>query len=328
MLAALDLEPLSEAVYQLFLDGSCWSAEEIGERLDLAPDDVGEALEQLAAARLLTAPGNGSAGYRATDRSAGLPRLVARWEAELERQRRKVAAARDAISTFTTNPGRPGAGPGGHELLERVPGPDAAARRIAELAAGARRRVQSLVPKEAQAHLGPEHLRRVDDALLARGVSVARVLQDSVRADPVARRQPAGLTAAGGRVRTVPALPVLLVLVDGQTALLAADPADPAAGVVQLRGPGVVAALRQLFDSYWREGTDWGGSPVVDRNELTPTEQELLRLLAVGHTDAQISRRLGVSARTVRRMYAGITERLAVRSRFEAGVVAAQRGWV
>ncbi|MEV4454832.1 LuxR C-terminal-related transcriptional regulator [Microbispora sp. NPDC049633] len=57
-------------------------------------------------------------------------------------------------------------------------------------------------------------------------------------------------------------------------------------------------------------------------------ERQLLKLLAEGLTDEGAARQLGLSQRTVRRMMAGIMERLGARSRFEAGLQAAKRGWL
>ena len=51
---------------------------------------------------------------------------------------------------------------------------------------------------------------------------------------------------------------------------------------------------------------------------LTPRHQELLRLVAAGHTNAQIARRLGISERTVRTHLENIYRRLDVSSRTAA----------
>jgi DNA-binding CsgD family transcriptional regulator len=51
---------------------------------------------------------------------------------------------------------------------------------------------------------------------------------------------------------------------------------------------------------------------------LTPRQWELLRLVAAGHTNAQIARRLGISERTVRTHLENIYERLHVSSRTAA----------
>jgi DNA-binding NarL/FixJ family response regulator len=51
---------------------------------------------------------------------------------------------------------------------------------------------------------------------------------------------------------------------------------------------------------------------------LTPRQWELLRLLAAGHTNAQIARRLGISEGTVRTHLENLYERLNVSSRTAA----------
>ncbi|MFD5485064.1 response regulator transcription factor [Streptomyces virginiae] len=53
-----------------------------------------------------------------------------------------------------------------------------------------------------------------------------------------------------------------------------------------------------------------------------------MRLLAGGLTDDAAGQRLGISSRTVSRHMASIMERLGATSRFEAGLKAAQRGWL
>ena len=51
-------------------------------------------------------------------------------------------------------------------------------------------------------------------------------------------------------------------------------------------------------------------------------------MLAEGHTDVTIAKKLGVSHRTARRVAADLLDRLSARSRFEAGVHAVQDGWL
>jgi DNA-binding NarL/FixJ family response regulator len=48
--------------------------------------------------------------------------------------------------------------------------------------------------------------------------------------------------------------------------------------------------------------------------------------MSAGYTDESAAARLGVSVRTVRRMMSTIMTRLGARSRFQAGIRAADRG--
>jgi DNA-binding NarL/FixJ family response regulator len=90
----------------------------------------------------------------------------------------------------------------------------------------------------------------------------------------------------------------------------------------------MIAAIRALFDQFWREGVPWGQQPRRGQHGLTAVEHELLWLLAQGMTDEVAARRLGLSLRTVRRMASELMTRLNAHSRFEAGVRAVHRGWL
>lgn len=63
-------------------------------------------------------------------------------------------------------------------------------------------------------------------------------------------------------------------------------------------------------------------------SELDRTDYRIVRLLAEGWTDAQVAQRLGVSERTVQRHIRRVMLLLGARSRFQAGVLAAGRGWL
>lgn len=70
------------------------------------------------------------------------------------------------------------------------------------------------------------------------------------------------------------------------------------------------------------------GPPAADRPTFDARETTVIRLLEQGCTDDAVARRLGLSDRTVRRMTASLMSKLGARSRFEAGVRAAQLGLV
>lgn len=65
----------------------------------------------------------------------------------------------------------------------------------------------------------------------------------------------------------------------------------------------------------------------VDR-EPTAATRSLLRLMRTGAIDETIARELGISLRTVHRRITRLQNLLGVRSRFQLGVIACERGWV
>ena len=64
--------------------------------------------------------------------------------------------------------------------------------------------------------------------------------------------------------------------------------------------------------------------------ESTPTDQELevMRLVAEGHKDVAIARRLGVAPITVRRRAQSFCRRLGAQNRAQAIAIATARGWI
>lgn len=68
-------------------------------------------------------------------------------------------------------------------------------------------------------------------------------------------------------------------------------------------------------------------SPAGSSESLTPREQEVLTLVCDGLSNKEIAQRLLLSVRTVENHLANIYNKLGVRSRTEAAVLALQRGW-
>jgi DNA-binding NarL/FixJ family response regulator len=120
---------------------------------------------------------------------------------------------------------------------------------------------------------------------------------------------------------------MLLFVVDRGVAVLAVGPRGDRCEAVVLRGPSV-EGMHALFEEFWAAASPWGPPAPSNEPNLTAQQRMVVRLLAEGLTDEGISRRIGVSLRTVRRIASELMARLTARSRFEAGVKAAQSGWI
>ncbi|AXE87429.1 helix-turn-helix transcriptional regulator [Streptomyces sp. Go-475] len=92
-----------------------------------------------------------------------------------------------------------------------------------------------------------------------------------------------------------------------------------------IRDGRVLEAFRALARMLWGRA-----DAVADAGDesLGATDRKVLLMLTQGATDRVIARELDLSDRTVRRIVASLLERLGARSRFEAGMLAAARGWV
>jgi DNA-binding CsgD family transcriptional regulator len=121
------------------------------------------------------------------------------------------------------------------------------------------------------------------------------------------------------QVRESLAVPLKLILLDRSVALVPADPERIERGYVEVSHPQVVRALADLFEKHWSAGSD----PTVGAVEpirLTPQEQAVVDLLALGHTDTTTAARLRISARSVTNILRRLMDRLGVENRFQLGL--------
>ncbi|WP_425315091.1 LuxR C-terminal-related transcriptional regulator [Streptomyces purpureus] len=161
-------------------------------------------------------------------------------------------------------------------------------------------------------------------------MQLSTIYQDSARNDPATLAYARWISDLGGKVRTSPIVPPRMLIFDRLTAVVPIDPANTRLGALCTSAPGIVAPLVTLFEQTWETAVPLGSDhrSASEATGVSPMEQELLKLLASGMTDEAAGKRLGVSLRTVRRQMAALMERLNATSRFEAGLKAAQRGWL
>lgn len=326
LLAAMGLPPATELVYRLLLERPGWGVANLTTHLGWPETAVREAFDELMRLRLMQSAGDEPGAVRPVSPASGLASLLTGTEIELVRRQREIEVTRAAVAEFTARylPRRDYL----VDVVERIEGIDAVRARLGELAQLAQRECLSLLPGGPQQPDTMDASKPLDQQALERGVVIRNIYQDSVRNSSSTIEYVEWFAALGGEVRTVPALPMLMVVVDSAIALVPADPDDARAGALELRGLGAVSAMRALFEQFWAVGVEWGRSTPLDERGLSPQELALLEILAEGSTDQSAAHQLGVSLRTVRRMVSDLSARLGARSRFEAGVLAARCGWL
>ncbi len=267
---------------------------------------------------------NTACGWRAVSPTVSIAALVRKREENLAEQRRNHTRVQDEVSRFTD------------EYLtyrlqrdlqsaELLSAGAQVSMRINELIASAKHETASLVTNALSTQM-LEGAKRGDEALIERGVRVRSIYTDFVRQDAQSMEYLDWFAGIGAELRTLPFLPVRMVIVDKSVAVVAANAVDPAAGAVVLRVPGVVTALNSLFESLWEQS-----EPVSDAALHTPLphqELEILRGLANGAKDETLAHQLGISVRTVRRLLTKLYDRTGAVSRFQMAVEAMRRGWI
>ena len=327
MLEALGLTPVAESVYRLMLERPYDGVAQMAEKSGLTETQVHAALDELADLMLVRTSREQPDRLRAVAPHIALEDMVRRQEAELAARQAQVASTRAAVARLVAD-GAAGFAAGSGQL-EQLLGLDAIQERLERLGRGAAREVVGVHPGAAQRPEDLEASQPLDAEALTRGVAFRTLYQDSMRNDAVTIGHAHWLMNHGGEVRTAPVVPQRLVIVDRTDALVPLDPAESRKGALHVREPAIIAALVDLFEQAWATAVPLGAVQARDpETGLNDGERELLRLLGSGLTDEAAGRRLGLSLRTVRRMMSSIMERLDAASRFEAGLKAAQRGWL
>ncbi|MFD9125558.1 LuxR C-terminal-related transcriptional regulator [Kitasatospora sp. NPDC059571] len=320
------LDPFGEAVYRTMLLHPELDTHGIAERLEADESAVRAALDHLADLAL-TRPTGAADRWRAVNPELGLAALLARQEAEAARRQQEIERSRTMMAGLIAEYASMHA-PANQPGIELIADLAEVRDRLVQLASDAAAEVLSFAPGGPQPPQVMEASRALDQETLERGVRMRTIYQESVRNDPATVQYARWLRGLGGDVRTLPTLPLRMILVDNATAIVPIDPEDARKGAVLLHSPGVIAALRALFDQLWEQACPLGESAQRGPHGLTAQERELLRLLAEGLTDERAGQRLGVSLRTVRRMMADLMVRMDARSRFQAGIQVAALGWL
>ncbi|MET9696808.1 LuxR C-terminal-related transcriptional regulator [Streptomyces sp. NPDC006529] len=324
MLESLGLGLPASTVYRAMLDHPDLGVTRLAEECGMSPVQVHDCLDELGRLTLVRASSEHPGQMRAVSPEVGLADMLAREEAELAARQADLAVSRAAVTRLVAERAASQAAHG-----ERLLGMDAIQGRIEQLA---RAMSQECLGVHPGASHRPEDLaaaRAADEEPLARGVVMKTLYQDTTRNDPHTTVHSHWLLSHGSEVRTAAVLPQRLVIFDRTHALVPIDPADTRKGALHVTEPGIVSALLGLFEQTWAGAVPLGAvRPDDPRTGLSDTERELLSLLAGGLTDEAAGQRLGISSRTVSRHMASIMERLGAASRFEAGLKAAQRGWL
>jgi DNA-binding CsgD family transcriptional regulator/sugar-specific transcriptional regulator TrmB len=324
-LDVLGLGPDAETVYAVMVGQPRCRVSDLVIRTGMAEARVRAALDELADLTFVRPSGESPDGLRVVGPQVAMDVLVRRQEADLARRIEQLAASKAVAAEVVAALGDTVV-----DILERLDGVDAVEARLEALAAATEQECLSVLSGGAQSARSMELSRPVDEDSLRRGIRMRTLYQDSLRNDAPTFAYARWLVDNGGEVRTAPLLPPRMVIFDRRTAVVPTDGDTQAVGALCTWERGIVATLVATFEMSWTTAAPLaaGRERGTADGDLTDYERELLSLLAQGITDQAAARRLGIGLRTVRRQMSGLMDRLGAASRFEAGLKAAQRGWL
>lgn len=299
---------------------------ELAVGLEVSENRIREALDLLSELALVRSSDRSGSRLHAVNPQLGMQILLSHQQADLARQQQRLeesrAVATELIAEFT---GASGIAPDDSGLTV-IWGLEQIRDNLHLLNEQVQEEFITFAPGGLQTDENMKAAQPLNRKLLGRGVRMRTVYLDSLTNDPGSVAHAKQLVELGAQVRTAPSLPTRMIVCDRSTAIVAADEQDTAKGAVLIKTPGVVSALCTLFEAVWRDARELAPTQSKENGgEMTPQQSEVLRLLAQGHTDEVIARRLGVSPRTARRFASEIMVRLGARSRFQAGVHAVRQ---
>jgi DNA-binding CsgD family transcriptional regulator len=333
----LGLSELDDQAYRALLRRPGLAAGELAAELGRTVEQAAELLEALTAAGL-AAPaepravnrgvsvatakdtgGRQTAGYQAVAPDLAFGRLLDQREQDLRKGRAQMHRLMEMFRESTAV-GHPDG------LVELLSGRESIDARARQLFDSARNQIRAFDrPPYLQT---PGANLDYESGRLREGISYRIIYSRDALAWP--GRYQADIVAgcaAGEQARVRGTLPTKLMFADSHLALMPVGGADTALDLAYaIRAPGILAALSALFESEWERAIPLGTAAAGD--EPDETSRSLLQLLAAGLADTAIARELGWSHRTTQRRVKDLFDRLGVATRFQAGVVARDRGWL
>lgn len=318
-LSVVGVDEHAETVYRHVLNNPATTLSELTSAIGQGPQTVRPALSRLEAMGLISASPTRPPRYSAMSPQVALEALVAH---RLERLSMVRVTAEQLQEQFLAA-GSTRAG----EAVQLLTGPEAIGQHFIQMQQSAQRETAVL---DRPPYLVPDAINhKVEAHALQRGVRVRAIYDHLALGVPGKLAQIRVSIAAGEQARLTAELPLKLALADGSALVPLVNRPDDHRALV-IHGSALVAGLYTLFELLWQQAVPVPPeiSGVHRPPDDTEDEREIATLLAAGLSDKAIARQLGVSLRTVARRTSSLMATLGAHQRFQAGVHAANRGYL
>ena len=327
MLEALGLSKTAESLYRALLGNGPTVDGRLAELVQTDADSAREALDELVKVDLVHRISGEPECWLAGSPEVALTSLVVQQQETLLERQRELERAQSTVSELIRL-SRSRAPGGGGEVVEVTSDAESTRRRSRHFERTTERSVMALERlSPALADDGDPEPAAL--AMLDRGIEVQSVYERAVLLVPGRFDTLRRLAAVGEQARTLPTLPMQLVIYDRAHAMVRLDDDEVASSALFVHHSGLLAGLLSLFDLLWERAVPIPPEPDVAIEERSPeTDDVLLSLLAAGFKDESIARHLHISPSTVTRRMARLMELTGTSTRFQLGMQAVRRGWI
>lgn len=326
-LAFLGLDAAEEEMYRFLLrEGEC-GREQLATALGGDPRRVRDVCQRMIGRGLARETAGGM--LRPLSPAKAVESLVASEVARVKSDLEEQVDAHAVVDSLLTEQAMLHAKPVG-ESVRRVRGMDAVRGVIDELTFFTWTESLTTIPTGVMSAESIAHARPLDERILRRGVHMRTLLGPAALDDPRTMEYAQELTAKGASIRISGTSVERLIICDRTAALTPIDPADSAQGAILVRESGLVAALVSLFEHMWRAARELNMAEDAARlaDRVTPMERRVLASLYASEKDEAGARELGIAVRTYRKHVASLMQRLGAANRFQAALLARDRGWI
>jgi DNA-binding CsgD family transcriptional regulator len=312
----------AEQVWRSLLAEPEISRHELERMNALSAERVEQALNVLVDAQLARRS-NTKAGVSLVDPVLAIETHIARHERKLAQQAEQVAELRCQLPELATQYTRGRAS--ANAQVEIVMGAEDVRHQVYLAAERARFETRSLDNNPVLTAL--RHSREINFNTLGRGVQERSIFASAALSEPGVFGEIEELHRFGHHVRTLPDVPIRLLIYDTDLVVLPIDPGELSVGAMFIRSESLIATFIYMFDRLWAEA-DPLFAELNDGAIPSGRAARVLELMAIGTKDESIARSLGVGVRTIRRDVADLRSLLGVNSRAEIAAAAVRRGWL
>lgn len=323
-LSSLGLTQSQEDTYRRLLRVGACAVQDLATGSGLDPDLLTPDLVRLHELGLVER----SAGdwLEAVPPDVAVDHLIEVQERRIEQERAQLSESRAAVGELVSEfLAAHVSADGEGSPVERIDEGRVVRSRLYAMSIGARTRTRTMVPGDSIPEVAVESALRLDRSLLHRGVRVQTIVSETAATVPHFRTYLETIEAEGACVRVHQNPPALMVIVDDAVVV---PLGNGQGGAYIVHGGELIAPMDSLFDLVWQDAAALTKVVAESTSFSEARLRQVIGLLATGQKDESIARRLGVSTRTVRRMVAEAISMLGADSRFQAGVLAAQQGWL
>lgn len=322
-LGAVGLGPPHEQAYRyLIREGQSRSVRQVASGLGVSPRVARDLLRALEYQALVTRIPTRPHGYSASPPQLALESLVNQRHEELAQIR---LFAEELQSEFRKTSESSSAA----DLVEVIVGREQIMRYYTHLVQTVKVQFDGLTKPPYVAGDDTDHLLHAQQAGIRRGVRCRSVYEGEALEGAVTLALAERSMDLGEEARVIGGLPMKLALFDRRIGFVPLKLAEPGLGALVVHPSPLLDALIALFESIWARAVPLQPRPDGQpRDELNDRSRQVLLLMSAGLKDESIARATGMSRRTVQKHVTSIMGLLGARTRFQAALLARERGWV